>query len=50
VDKYGRFVGTIFVNGINANLEQIKAGLAWHYKKYADEQSEIDRRLIRKWK
>ena len=44
VDKYGRFVGKIMVNGIDANLEQIKAGLAWHYKKYADEQSEADRK------
>ncbi len=44
VDKYGRFVGKIMVNGIDANLEQIKAGLAWHYKKYADEQSESDRK------
>jgi hypothetical protein len=32
------------VNGTDANLEQIKAGLAWHYKKYADEQSEKDRK------
>jgi endonuclease YncB( thermonuclease family) len=44
VDKYGRFVGTIFVGGVNANLEQIRAGLAWHYKKYAGEQSEADRK------
>lgn len=44
VDKYGRFVGTIFVGGISANLEQIKAGFAWHYKKYASEQSETDRK------
>jgi endonuclease YncB( thermonuclease family) len=44
VDKYGRFVGKIMVNGIDANLEQIKAGLAWHYKKYASEQSETDRK------
>ncbi len=44
IDKYGRFVGTIFVNGVDVNLEQIKAGLAWHYKKYADEQSEKDRK------
>ncbi len=43
-DKYGRFVGTIFVVGVNVNLEQIKAGLAWHYKKYANEQSETDRK------
>lgn len=44
VDKYGRFVGTIFVGGMNTNLEQIKAGLAWHYKKYQSEQSEADRK------
>ncbi len=34
-DKYGRFVGKIMINGADANLEQIKAGLAWQYKKYA---------------
>lgn len=45
VDKYGRFVGKIMVGGIDANLEQIKAGLAWHYKKYASEQSETDRKI-----
>jgi len=44
IDKYGRYVGTVFVNGTDANLEQIKAGLARHYKKYADEQSEKDRK------
>jgi endonuclease YncB( thermonuclease family) len=43
-DKYERFVGKIMVKGIDANLEQIKAGLAWHYKKYASEQSEADRK------
>lgn len=45
IDKYGRFVGKVIVNGVDANLEQIKAGLAWHYKKYADEQNETDRIL-----
>jgi endonuclease YncB( thermonuclease family) len=44
VDKYGRFVGKIMINGTDANLEQIKAGLAWHYKKYASEQSADDRK------
>lgn len=44
VDKYGRFVGTIFVGSTDANLEQIKAGLAWHYKKYQSEQKEADRK------
>ena len=44
-DKYGRILGKIFVNGMDANLEQIKAGFAWHYKKYSVEQSATDRAI-----
>lgn len=43
VDKYGRTVGKVIVNGIDANLEQVKHGFAWHYKEYAKEQTAIDR-------
>lgn len=42
-DKYGRIVGKILVDGVDANLEQIKVGLAWHYKKYVKEQPVADR-------
>jgi endonuclease YncB( thermonuclease family) len=42
-DKYGRTLGKILVNGVDANLEQVKAGMAWHYKKYAKEQPLADR-------
>lgn len=42
-DKYGRTVGKIRVDGLDANLEQVKAGMAWHYKKYQREQSSEDR-------
>lgn len=42
-DRYGRTVGKIIVDGIDANLEQVKVGLAWHYKQYQREQSEEDR-------
>jgi len=31
------------VNGEDANLEQVEAGMAWHYKKYQGEQSPSDR-------
>lgn len=41
-DRYGRTVGKIIINGIDANLEQIKAGMAWHYKQYQREQSSAD--------
>lgn len=43
MDKYRRTVGKVFVDGKDVNIEQIKAGLAWHYKKYADEQPAEDR-------
>jgi micrococcal nuclease len=45
IDKYGRTVGKILVNGFDANLEQVRAGFAWHYKAYASEQSADDRSL-----
>lgn len=44
-DKYGRTVGKILVDGVDANLEQVKAGMAWHYKQYQSEQAVADRRL-----
>lgn len=42
-DRYGRTVGKVVVDGVDANLEQVRAGLAWHYKKYEREQSADDR-------
>lgn len=42
-DKYGRTIGKVFVAGRDANLLQIRAGLAWHYKAYEKEQSPSDR-------
>lgn len=43
VDKYRRTVGTIMLDGQDMNIEQVKAGLAWHFKKYAEEQEPRDR-------
>ena len=43
VDRYGRRVGTINVGGRDANLEQVRRGLAWHYKQYEAEQTPADR-------
>lgn len=42
-DRYGRTVGKIMLGGIDINLEQIKRGMAWHYKEYQNEQSLEDR-------
>ena len=44
-DRYGRTIGKVIVDGVDANLGQIKAGMAWHYKQYAREQPEDDRIL-----
>lgn len=33
-DKYGRVIGTVLIGATNANLEQLKAGLAWYYRQY----------------
>jgi endonuclease YncB( thermonuclease family) len=58
-DRYKRIIGKVLVDPpgevfcmalecvkkIDVGLEQIKGGLAWHYKKYQGEQSEEDRRL-----
>jgi endonuclease YncB( thermonuclease family)/methylphosphotriester-DNA--protein-cysteine methyltransferase len=44
IDKYRRTVGTIMLDGRDVNIEQVKAGLAWHFKKYEDEQPAEDRR------
>ena len=58
-DRYGRIVGKILVDPqgdafclliecirtLDVGLEQVKAGLAWHYKHFQNEQSKEDRRL-----
>lgn len=34
-DRYGRIVGKVVLpSGIDANLQQIRKGMAWHYKQY----------------
>lgn len=43
LDKYRRTVGTIMLDGQDINIRQVKAGLAWHFKKYEDEQEPEDR-------
>jgi endonuclease YncB( thermonuclease family) len=47
-DKYGRTVGKVVLNGTDICLEQIKLGMAWHYKQYASEQTAIDREIYAK--
>ena len=44
VDRYGRKVGKVLLAGLDCNLEQIKHGLAWHYKQYQREQLPTDQK------
>ena len=44
-DRYGRTVGKLLLNGLDINLEMVRAGLAWHYKHYAGDQLPSDARL-----
>lgn len=43
LDRYGRVIGKVLVNGQNVNLEQVRRGCGWHYKKYQNEQILDDR-------
>ena len=42
-DKYGRILGKVLLDGQDICHQQIKAGLAWHYKKYQNQQPLADR-------
>ncbi len=42
-DKYGRIVGKVLLGSQDICHQQIKLGLAWHYKKYQNEQTPEDR-------
>lgn len=44
IDRYGRNVCVVRVDGIDVCLEQVRAGLAWHFKRYEREQPEGERR------
>lgn len=42
IDKYGRTVAWIYADGKCVNKELLKAGMAWHYKKYSTESNLAD--------
>lgn len=37
-DKYKRILGTIYLDKLDINLQQVKDGFAWVYKKYSKNQ------------
>jgi endonuclease YncB( thermonuclease family) len=42
-DGDGRLVGTVYLGKADVNLKQIEAGAAWHYKRFASEQTAQER-------
>lgn len=45
LDRYGRIIGVVLLDGQDVNYQLIKAGFAWHYKQYQNEQTSEARRL-----
>lgn len=41
--RYGREIGKILLGGQDVNLEQIRRGMAWFYRQYANELPASDR-------
>lgn len=44
IDRFGRVVGVIYRDGEDINLRMVQAGMAWHYRHYAREQTPEQRR------
>lgn len=44
-DRYLRTLGKIILDGQDVCLEQVKRGMAWHYKKYQRDQTKEDQVL-----
>ena len=40
-DKYGRLLGTIYVDGININETMVQTGNAWWYKKFDPKNTKV---------
>jgi endonuclease YncB( thermonuclease family) len=39
IDRYGRIVGRVYVDGVDVNAEMVRGGHAWVYRKYATDQT-----------
>lgn len=46
LDKYGRSVARVLVNGRDLSLELVKAGLAWHYKQYSSDTALANAEIV----
>lgn len=39
IDRYGRVLGFVYTNDLCVNEELLKMGLAWHYKRYNQDEN-----------
>ena len=44
-DRYGRIVGKVIADGRDVDLALVREGMCWWYRKYAHEQTDVDRVL-----
>lgn len=44
-DRYGRTIGTVMIDGLDVNAEQVRRGMAWAYLRYLREPAlaEVER-------
>lgn len=40
-DRYGRTLGSVVCNGVNANVEQVRTGMAWVFDRYVNSNSSL---------
>ena len=45
IDKYGRVVGKVMLDGRDINLKQLQLGMAWAYREYLKELAKEDKVL-----
>lgn len=38
-DRYGRVLGDVFIDDLNINQEMVRRGMAWHFKRYSDDET-----------
>ncbi len=42
IDRYGRYIGKVYVGSTYVNQEMLRAGLAWYYGHHADNDKDAD--------
>jgi len=42
-DRYGRYLGVLYVGNKNINLQMVKDGHAWWYRQYSGKNSELEK-------